>query len=176
MCETLIKKKKNPPSTKMTVFVMTAKDQILRSDLQKILSVLGTIQNDISDLKLGQELIKVDQELIKEELGDLKLGQEVDQEGVKEELRDLKMKQEGMKEELRTMKVAAAHHVDILSKQMVGVFGKFGDKMLQLFDQSRWTDSWVTDKVMAIQGPRIRSISWDYEIWVSCIDGSLYHD
>ena len=67
----------------MTVFVMTAKDQILMSDLQKILSVLGTIQNDISDLKLGQELIKVDQELIKEELGDLKLGQEVDQEGVK---------------------------------------------------------------------------------------------
>ena len=83
MCETLIKKKKKTPSTKMTVFVMTAKDQILMSDLQKILSVLGTIQNDISDLKLGQELIKVDQELIKEELGDLKLGQEVDQEGVK---------------------------------------------------------------------------------------------
>ena len=114
------------------------------SDLQKILSVLGTIQNDISNLKIGQELMK-------EELHDVKLGQEL-----------IKMEQEGMKEELRTMKAAAAHHVDVLSKQMVGVvqdFDKFGDKMLQLFNQ--WTekaDSRVTDKVMAIQGPRIRAI------------------
>ena len=121
------------------------------SDLQKILSVLGTIQNDISDLKIGQGLMK-------EELHDLKLGQELikmEQEGMKEELRTVK-------EELRTVKVAAAHHVDILSKQMVGVvqdFDKFGDKMLQLFNQ--WTekaDSRVIDKVMAIQGPRIRAI------------------
>ena len=128
------------------------------SDLQKILSVLGTIQSDISDLKTGQELMKEELHDLKEEIHDLKLGQELikmEQEGMKEELRTVK-------EELRTVKVAAAHHVDILSKQMVGVvqdFDKFGDKMLQLFNQ--WTekaDSRVTDKVMAIQGPRIRAI------------------
>ena len=135
------------------------------SDLQKILSVLGTIQNDISVLKTGQELMKEELHDLKEEIHDVKLGQEfikIEQEGMKEELRTVKEQVVGMKEELRTMKAAAAHHVDVLSKQMVGVvqdFDKFGDKMLQLFNQ--WTekaDSRVTDKVMAIQGPRIRAI------------------
>jgi archaellum component FlaC len=100
------------------------------SDLQKILSVLGTIQNDISDLKIGQELIKVEQE--------------------------------GIKEELRTMKAAAVHNVDSLSKQFNGVvrdFGSFGDKMLQSFEKwSEQADSRVVENVMAIQGPRIRAM------------------
>ena len=102
----------------------------MSSDLQKILSVLGTIQNDISVLKIGQELIKVEQGCIKEELW--------------------------------TMKAAAAHHVDSLSKQFNGViqdFGSFGDKMLQLFEKwSEQADSRVIDKVMDIQGPRIRAM------------------
>jgi archaellum component FlaC len=128
------------------------------SDLQKILSVLGTIQNDIKDLKIGQEGLKeeirdIKEEIrdVKEEIRDVKLGQEL-----------MKLEQEGMKEELRTMKVAATRHVDNLSTQMVGVvndFAKFGVDMRQLFDQwKEKADSRVTDKVMAIQGPRIRAM------------------
>jgi hypothetical protein len=127
-------------------------------DLQPILLLLRTIQIDINDLKKGQEGIKVEQEGIKEGLRDLKLGQDLiklEQEGMKEELRTVK-------EDLRTMKAAAAHHVDSLSKQMIGVvrdFDSFGEKMQQMFRQwSENADSRVTDKVMAIQGPRIRAM------------------
>jgi hypothetical protein len=114
------------------------------SDLQKILSILGTLKDDVSDLKTGQELIKLEQVGIKEELRDLKIGQEL------------------IKEELWTMKAAAAHNFDSLSKQFIGVlqdFGNLGVKMNESFE--KWTkqaDSRVVDKVMDIQGPRIRAL------------------
>jgi hypothetical protein len=82
---------------------------------------------------------------------DLKTGQNL-----------IKLEQVGIKEELRTMKAAAAHNFDSLSKQFIGVlqdFGNLGVKMNESFE--KWTkqaDSRVVDKVMDIQGPRIRAL------------------
>jgi archaellum component FlaC len=100
------------------------------SDLQKILSILGTIQDDISDLKTGQEGIKMEQEGIKEELRTMKAAAVHHNDSLSEQFNGV-----------------------------VRDFGSFGDKILQLFDKwSEQADSRVVDKVLAIHGPRIRAM------------------
>ena len=107
------------------------------SDLQKILVVLSTMQNDIKDLKMGQE--------------ELKSGQEA-----------IKLDQEAIKVELRTMKDRTAHSLDSLSTQFLGVVQDFDTLVSKLYASfDRWSEqahSLVTDKVLAIQGPHIKAV------------------
>jgi hypothetical protein len=121
------------------------------SDLQQILTVLGIIQNDIKALKTGQDELRVGQGELRAGLEELKLGQEA-----------IKLDQEAMKIELRTMQEGTSHSLDGLSTQFIGVvqdFDKLGNKLHTSFE--KWSDqahSVVVDKVLAVQGPRIKAM------------------
>lgn len=100
------------------------------SDIEKILTLLGDIRNDICDLKTGQEVIKLEQAGMKEELKTMKAGtnQKID--------------------------LLSEQFVGV-----VGDFEIFGTKMLESFKEwSQQADSKMIDNVTAIQGPRINAI------------------
>lgn len=108
-----------------------------RSDLKQILAILGSIQSDVTDLKLGQKTIQTEQERIRGELRTMKEGYSHHFDCISEQL------------------IGVVRDFEVFAERMHDSFEKWSEQAV----------SKAIDGVLAIHGPRITALEnpnpWD---------------